>query len=45
MHLKDIKENKDDIGIIIAIKKRYQEEIEKSLNDNGFNDFIWSTLS
>lgn len=44
LHLQDVKGNKDDIGVIIAIKKRYQEEIENSLKDNGFSDFIWSIL-
>ena len=28
LHLQDVKGNKDDIGVIIAIKKRYQEEYD-----------------
>lgn len=39
--IKDIPFDKKDIGILIAIKRNLQKEIEQALYENGLTDFIW----
>lgn len=39
--MKDIPFDKDEVGILIAIKRNVQQEVEKSLSENGLNNYMW----
>lgn len=42
--LSEISGEQDESCVIIAIKKKLQEEIEKSLNDQGIKNFCWTWM-